>query len=268
MADTKKATTQARTTDTADTDKQPPSTSEPERLPLFYKQPEPLSPERHGAKSLRPLESYGIAANTNALPLNAVEFPLAARHYPIVFTQADPAMPVAVVGLRTDQNLFVSASDGSWADNAYIPAYVRRYPFIFMDGPDDGQYILCVDETSELLVDGEERPLFDGEKPSDVADNALKFCSSFHRQYTLTQAFAQGLAEKDLLMPNQAKVKLPSGEELGLGGFRIVDENKFNGLADEVFLDWRKKGWIGLIYAHFFSGANWAALANRVADRP
>lgn len=239
----------------------------PATLPLFYQNPEPLNPERHGGKSLRPLERYGFSANTNALPLNAVEFPLAARHFPIVFTQRDPAMPVAILGLRTDENLFVAKEDGRWLDDAYIPAYVRRYPFIFMDGPEDGKFILCIDEASELLVDGDERPLFDGTKPTEVAENALKFCSSFHHQYALTQEFSGALAQNDLLVSHQASMTLANGEQVGLGGFRVVDEGRFNALADEVVLEWRKKEWLGLIYVHLMSGANWTALGARTAKR-
>ena len=265
MGDTKS------TADSAETGASPGKPGEdaaPSPLPLFYQRPEPLNPERHGKKSLRPLENYDFAANTNALPLNAVEFPLAARHYPIVFTQREPAMPVAILGLRTDENLFVAKQDGRWLDDTYIPAYVRRYPFIFMDGPEDRNFILCVDEASELLVDGDERPLFEETKPTEIAENALKFCSSFHHQYALTQEFAGALAKNDLLVPHQASMTLANGEQVGLGGFRVVDEGRFNAIADEVVLEFRKKEWLGLIYVHLMSAANWTALGARMAKRP
>ena len=57
--------------------------------------------------------NYGFSRSSNAVPLNAVEFGLAVRHYPIVFTSADPALPVVVLGLRSGQNMFVG-DDGDW----------------------------------------------------------------------------------------------------------------------------------------------------------
>ena len=29
---------------------------------------------------------------------------------------------------------------------------------------------------------------------------------------------------------------------------QVIDEAKFNAMPDEVFLDWRKKGWLALVY--------------------
>ena len=44
-------------------------------------------------------------------------------------------VPVAILGLRGAANQFVN-SEGAWREGKYIPAYVRRYPFILMESPD------------------------------------------------------------------------------------------------------------------------------------
>lgn len=235
-------------------------------LPVFYKDPHPLNAERHAKKSLRKKATFSFAATTNSVPLNAGEFPLAMRHYPIVFTATDPVMAVAVLGLRESENLFVSA-DGQWQRGCYVPAYVRRYPFIFLAGPEGRQFALCLDEGSDLIVDGGEQPFFDAGKPSDVTNRALKFCTVYQGQSELTREFATALDQRGLLIANRADATLKSGEKIALAGFRIVDEKKFNELPDDVFLEWRAKGWLMLIYSHLFSMRDWAELVSGSAER-
>ncbi len=237
------------------------------RLPLFYAQPRPLDAERHAGKSIKPKKSYGFASETNAVPLTAAEFPRAMRHYPIVFASENPATPLAVLGLRNAENLFVG-DDGAWLPGRYIPAYIRRVPFIFLESADKLSYTLCIDEASDFLVEGDDgQPLFVDGKTSDVTDNALKFCSAYQGQSTATQEFVSALDEHDLLAPNQAGVTLNSGEKMSLSGFRVIDEKKLTALPGEKFLDWRERGWLAPIYALMLSNAAWQTLIDLAAQR-
>ena len=232
------------------------------RLPLFYRNPQALSSERHGGKSLAKKPDYSFSKDTNSVPVTAMECSRAMRDYPIVFTTGDPVVPVAVLGMRGAKNQFVE-SDGSWRAGAYIPAYVRRYPFILMESPDRLQFTLCVDEESSLLVDGDEQPLFSGNDPTEVANSALQFCSAYQGQHSFTLEFTAALEKYGLLVENRASVALKSGEQLSLSGFRMVDEQKLTALPDEIFLDWRQRGWIPLIYCHLLSMGNWQSLVER-----
>jgi hypothetical protein len=234
-------------------------------LPVLYRRPMPLDPERHGAMSLKRMTSFPFARKTNSVPLNGVEFPFAMRHYPIVFTAGTQPNPVAVLGVRADKNLFVSEW-GGWTDGLYVPSYVRRYPFIFMEENDGDRLILCVDEATDLLINDSKRPLFADGKPTDVVTHALDFCTEFQAQHAATAEFSRALADHDLLIPNRADLALVSGEKLSLGGFRMVDETRFHALADDVFLEWRKRGWLHLVYCHLMSSINWGRLAD-LADK-
>ena len=129
-------------------------------LPLFYEQPRPLAAGVHDNLSLASNTGFGYAAKTNAVPLVATELPTACRHFPIVFTDGEQPTPVAVLGVRGQENLFVDAQ-GQWRPGTYIPAYVRRYPFIFMENEDRSQYTLCVDEKAAAVVEGRDNPFFD-----------------------------------------------------------------------------------------------------------
>jgi len=248
------------------TETQPSASAQSEPvLPVLYRKPMPLDPLRHGSKSLKRMTDFPFARNTNSVPINGVEFPFVMRHYPIVFTAGERPNPVAVLGVRTDKNLFVNEW-GGWTDGLYVPAYIRRYPFIFMEDTGGERLILCVDEESGLLSDDSKRPLFADDKPTDVVTHALDFCTEFQAQHNATAEFGRALEKHDLLIPNRADISLVSGEKLTLGGFRMVDEARFHALPDDVFLEWRKKGWLHLVYCHLMSSINWGRLAD-LADK-
>eukprot|EP01042_Synura_sphagnicola_P021008 gene21008-26673_t len=55
---------------------------------LFYKSPEPLSPENHGAMGISATAApHAYIAETNVVPLTVAEFPAASLSYPIVFIE-------------------------------------------------------------------------------------------------------------------------------------------------------------------------------------
>jgi len=233
--------------------------------PLFYKFPVALDAGKHAGKSLKTEPDFLFAAQANAISLAISEFSLAARHYPIVFIEADVISPVAVLGLRKDQNLFVG-NTGQWAKDHYIPAYVRRYPFIFAESDDKKQLILCVDEGSGLLIDGDENPLYLDGAPSETLNKALELCKSFQDFHQLTIDFAAALGRAGLLVDQTADASLNSGEKMSLSGFKVVDEEKFNALDDKTFLEWRVKGWLPFVYFHLASMHNWGLLIDRSAE--
>jgi hypothetical protein len=236
------------------------------RWPLFYKQPVPLSIERHGGKSVNLQRRFAFAASTNMVPVNMQEFSRVATAYPIVFTETAPASSIAILGLRQSQNLFVN-DEGTWEGGVYVPAYVRRYPFIFSTGQEEEQLVLCIDEADELIVDGTgaegTQAIYEGEEASEVVKKMLEFCAAFHRQSLATREFVDELEQRDLFRLGTVTISNETGEQFNLRGFRIVDETKFNALPDDAFLEYRRKGWLAAITAHLISVQNLAALGFR-----
>lgn len=238
------------------------------RFPLFYKAPRPLEASRHAKTTLAENLGVGFSENANAIPLNIVEFAIAARHYPLVFSNTEPFLPVAITGLRTGTNAFIDAEGKRWARGCYVPAYVRRYPFILMENAEQQQFILCVDEESGFLSEDSDRRLFgDDAKPSEITNQALEFCRAYHAQYETTQKFVAELAERDLLTDNSTEIRLADDRKIQMQGYKVIDREKFEALPDEVFLDWRKKNWLPVAYAHMTSLSNWPAVLQRAADR-
>ena len=228
-------------------------------IPMFYTSPRPMDRAKDGHLKISRPKHYKFAAKTNAIPVLVDEFPMAAAHYPIVFAAGPHPVPAAVVGLRNDNNMFIDA-EGMWLEGSYLPAYVRRYPFILMDDPEDKQFVLCIDEASDMLAAEGEYALFDGENASDFTKGAMEFCAALRQQGDATDEFVKALQEYGLLTTNDAKIGMPDGTQLQLSGFQIVDAKKFDMLPDNIYLQWRRKGWIGLIYAHLLSSHRWPQL--------
>jgi hypothetical protein len=150
----------------------------------------------------------------------AVEFPMASPDYAIVFAgNAETVTPAVILGVRGNENLFLS-KEGEW-QSKYIPAFVRRYPFVFSSSEDQQTFTLCIDEKFPgLNSEGRGQPLFgeDG-KPSPYVDGVLKFLQEYRGQHSLTQQFCKKLIELELLEPMEAHFTLGSGEKMSLNGF-------------------------------------------------
>ena len=220
-------------------------------LPLFYKAVIPLDSRRHARIRLKHPRNYGYAGGAAAVPVLAEEFARLCGHFPIVFRTGDTPLPLALVGLRENENLFVDSS-GAWDTQAPVPLYVERYPFILMETAELGNYALGFDEGSELLG-SEGIPLFEEGKQTPALTEILRLCTSMKAQADQTEYFAAALQAMDLLVERRAQISVGSNNNVSLSGFSVVDEDRFMKLPDQVWLEWKQSGWVGLIYAHFFS---------------
>ena len=236
--------------------------------PLFYKTPHVLEATRHANLGLKPHASFAFAAEANAIPMNMAEFAQAGVWYPLVFSGRETLAPVAVVGVRPQQNLFVDA-DGAWTAPAYVPAYVRRYPFI-LTRPDvaKDQVLLCVDTGAERVSEEADTKFFAEGKATETTNSALEYCLNFQRQAIATEQVTKVLAEHDLLVERQGTLELPGGtEKLRLTDFKVVDEDRLNALSDAAMAELRKRGALAVAYCQMMSMNNWAKLGHLAAAR-
>jgi hypothetical protein len=245
------------------TEAQPPQAPANSEMPLFYKNPQPLEPSRYPKAGLSPKANYAFSRITNAVAITASEFSSAAFNYPIVFSITAPVVPFAVVGIRDNENLFVSA-DGRWREDAYIPAYVRRYPFIFSEVPNTDRLVLCVDEDSEQYEADSTQPFFIDGKPSENLQRALKFSELFHSQLDETRRFSAWLEENGMLEEKMARAEMANGQSYTMRGFRLINPEKINTLTDVQILELHKKGWLALLYFHLQSLQHWPALSRMI----
>jgi len=228
-------------------------------LPLFYKDPQPVNSQRHAKAGIKESHDFRFARDTNSVPLGADELFVALASYPIVFTQTDPPVPAAVLGVGGDRNAFVD-EEGRWRANTYIPAYIRRYPFIFATGPDKQLY-LAIDEAADSFSPRGGKRLFEDAAPSKITQQARDFCQAFQGQLQIAQALGAALQGAGVLEPKRIDIQRTDGASVSLDGFQVVDEARFDALPDEVFLEWRRSRLLGLVYAHLMSMRRWQTFA-------
>jgi hypothetical protein len=231
-------------------------------MPLFYKSVVALDRNAHARLRVRDPDNFLFTANAPLLPLLTAEFAPIAREYPIVFMNDEGTIiPVALTGMPQGKNLFLNEK-GLW-DARYVPAYVRRYPFVFVETAPE-QFTVCIDSTSSLLNEKEGTPLFESNgEPSAGLQATIKRLGEYQRVMGLTRAFMQRLADAKLLMEANAKADLPDGRSFVWRGFWVVDETRFRDLPEATLKDWFASGELGLIYAHLLSLGNLAELLRR-----
>src|SRR5262245_12819118 len=183
-------------------------------MQLVYESAVPVSKTRHADWSIEAGNDFAFSRKVNAVPLMAVEFPLASAEYAVVFAgNEEGVMPAVILGMREQENLYLGAG-GAWQAK-YIPAFLRRYPFIFSTTDDGKNVVLCLDEGFPgFNREGRGQKLFDGDKPTPYVDNVLKFLQNYQVEFLRTQAFCRKLRELNLLEPMRAEVRLGSGERV------------------------------------------------------
>jgi len=233
---------------------------------LFYSRPEPLSSEVHGKMGVKSMNGpFGFAKIGHAVPLTVGEFPLAALSSPIIFV-GEEKMPIAVMGLNAGDNMFLR-EDGTFEPAVYIPAYIRRYPFVFANDDSAQQMVLCIDRGAEFFAEKDPDLAFfeDNGEPSQYLKNCIEFCNNFEIERQRTTGFVQVLNELDLFETKIAAYTPmnpdgTAGESQRIAEYFGVSEEKLNALSTEKLVEIRGNGALGQIYAHLISLAGWDRL--------
>ena len=197
---------------------------------LFYSKPEPLAVELHKGLGVKRMDGpFGFAKAGHAVPLTVTEFSLAALTGPIIFVGEDKT-PLAVMGLNPNENLFLR-EDGLFEAGVYIPAYIRRYPFVFANDPNAQQSILCIDRAAEFIVEGGDMAFFNEDgTATEYTQGCIEFCNNYEVE-------RQSIAE-----------------------FCGISEAKLNALTQPKLAELRDNGALMQIYAHLISLVGWDRL--------
>ncbi len=247
-----------------------PTTQQPELTGnvLFYKNPQPINPEQHAGLGVKQIDQpYGFLRDAHAVPVTVTEFGMASVSYPIIFV-GEEFTPVAVMGVRAGENLFVR-EDGQLDPDYYIPAFVRRYPFVFANDDQSDRLLLCIDRDAPMVSNQPEVPLFENGQPSAFTQNAIEFCQEFERQRRSTTEFStliKGMGlfeEKSVNFQPRDPQGNPVGEQQKIADYWAIDENKLNALSEQQFNELRANGALGAIYAHMISLLNWQRIIGR-----
>ncbi len=224
-------------------------------LPLLYRDLVPISQQEHGSWRYKTSDSALFLANEHAVPVTVEEFSIVQRFYPIIFSSGDQPVPLALMGLNEGVNTFID-DEGKMIQDAYVPAYVRRYPFLLAKlRPDSDDLSLCVDTTSESIGDYDSGDMiFDGDQPSETTKGILTFCEQFEQAGLRTGAFMEELKALDLLMEGEVSIQTEENTPpFVYRGFQMVSEDKLRDLRGDQLRKMAQSGMLPLIHAHLFS---------------
>jgi len=232
---------------------------------LFYSKPEPLSPELHAGLGVKRMDGpFAFAREGHAVPLAVTEFSLAAVTGPIIFV-GEEKLPLAVMGLNAGENIFLR-DDGLFEAGVYIPAYIRRYPFVFANDSTANQAILCIDRGAEFVVPGGELQFFNSDNtPTEYTKNCIEFCNNYEIERQRTMSFVEMLKELDLFETKTAthtpvNADGTQGETQTIAEFYGISETKLNALPHDKLAELRDNGALMQIYAHLISLVGWDRL--------
>lgn len=235
---------------------------------MIYDNIQPVTSDKHRNYAVN-VQSHDFASELTSVPLLATEIPFASAEYPVIFSAPNEEgehTPLAVVGVSQGENLMLN--EKNQFDARYIPAFIRRYPFVFAGTKESETLTLCVDEDSKALVpDGSSgnRLFDDNGEQTEFLKEMLKFLQDYQQRAEMTKVFCRKLKELDLLEPMQANIEFRNNADsnMSIKGFYTVKREKLKALTDEQALDLFKRDGLELIYAHLNSLSNLNELVER-----
>jgi hypothetical protein len=236
-------------------------------MPLFYRRVVGVSAELHAGLRIDRSVGFAHAAAAQSVPIGLGEMEMVAQHYPILFANGPQPLAVALLGLREGENLFV-LPDGSWRPGAYVPGYVRAFPFLFVENEATKTLYVGMEPDAACLSTEKGQPLFEDGKPTAVLNESIAFCSTLRDNLAAAAAFGRGLAAEGLLEDEEANITFTHGGSARVRGFKVLKPERLDRLADETFLDWRHRAWLAPMYAHLYSMGRWSRLIDLAAPPP
>ncbi|MDY0328290.1 MAG: SapC family protein [Arcobacteraceae bacterium] len=223
----------------------------------MYKNLEVLNKEIHKSSALRELQDASFAKDIISAPLTVAEFFESCKDYPIVFAKEANGewMATAMLGYKEKENLFIN-DENRWESKRYIPAFIRRYPFIFVQQND--QLLLAFDgQLKSEDKENESRKFFkeDGTN-SEFLDSVLKFLNQYQADAKATSEFIKQLDSWELLEEKVATIVNNKNERYNINGFYVVNEEKLKNLSKKKKDDICAKNALPLITAHLISLSN------------
>lgn len=233
---------------------------------LFYKQPEPLSLDKHrdlGAKRVD--KPFQFLLGSHVVPITVNEFGIAACSYPVIFAGPQKT-PLAVMGARGGENVFVQPN-GDVDPEVYLPAFARRYPFVFAADSTNENMLVCIDRAAPMIGENPDLPFFENGEPSKYTQDAIEFLKDFERNRSATEFFVKAIDEAGLFEEKSVSLnqRNQNGEtqQTTIADYFAISEEKLNALPNDKFQDLREKGVLAPAYAHLISLLTWPKIIQR-----
>ncbi|MGB6328200.1 MAG: SapC family protein [Halarcobacter sp.] len=219
----------------------------------MYKNIEILDKEKLKGFKFDEVNTILVAKSIGLIPLGFSEVWTAAHDCPVIINSLDRGEFTAFTGITTELNIYNK-------ENAYIPAFVRTYPFLSVDiKNEEGTFssVISIDNNSQYVSKKKKENIFTKDKQlSENVNSKVETIRELNRQRDISRKIVQELKENDLLIKKDFKVKNNDIEKTFLEEFYIVDVKKLVNIEDSIIASWAKKGWMGIIDAHIKSLSN------------
>lgn len=224
----------------------------------LYRDVAPLDSVRDAELRIQPLQDFAFARELKDCVITADEFAAACHSQPIVFTRGTDGklFAAAVLALPDSGNVFVDESRG-WRDGEYIPAFIRRYPFVPIMG--EGKLALGIDRAYPGLSRESGERLFENGQPTAFTQQVLRFMAEFQAAWDRTLGLVKALDTLGLLEPFQVMARHEQHQQV-LGGLLRVSEARFNALKDKDSLRLIRNSGLKLAVAQMLSLAQFEKL--------
>jgi hypothetical protein len=227
----------------------------------LYQQPTVLSRQKHKNILFTPQKDLSYTQNINSVPINTIEFSAASRELPIMFSKDkdDNYLPIAMLSLENKGHHLLT-DKGVWKTEVYVPAFLRRYPFIL-----SGKGAVCIDAKAPHFADKQTgKPLLtETGEFTPILKGAMTFLNRYEKQGEKTREFADACKAAEILKPCPFKIRQGKGKVLKLDNLYMIDVAKLSKLPAETVVEWHKKGWLALAYAHLNSLSSFQRLLER-----
>ena len=238
---------------------------------MMYQDPQPLTKDKHANFGVKPVDKpFEFMEKSHFMPLTAPEFGSASASFPIIFA-GDDRSPLAVMGIRANENLFVT--DGQFDNHYYMPAFARRYPFVLAGDQENDRFVVCVDEKAGCVTKKDPtQSFFDGDEPSQFTNEAFEFLKQFEQDRRATEQMIARFKELDLFEQKEMNFQgqnadgTPADKQKIADYFAISDE-KLRGLDAKTTKEFMDNGFLSVAYAHMLSLGNWQRLVNMTLAR-
>jgi len=239
---------------------------------MFYSNPQPLNKEKHGKFGVTAVNNpFEFMAKQHFVPLTAQEFGSAAASYPVVFA-GDEKNPIAIMGIRGEENLFVT-NEGLFEQDYYMPAFARRYPFVLANDPGNERFVVCVDEDASCVTSKKPtQAFFEGDEATQFTQEAFQFLQNFERDRQSTVQMVAKLKEldlfelKDMHFQGQNADGSPA-ERQKIAEYYAVTDERLKKLPEATLKELADSGILAAVYAHMISLGNWQRLVNMTLRR-
>lgn len=225
----------------------------------MYTDMQVLNQEKHQKLRIMAVDKYNFANKLLSTPISLFEVGNIAREYPIVFP-VGAKIPHALFGMEKEHNNYVDKG-GRWIAK-YIPASIRHYPFKLAPIPskDDQSktnFALVYDAASGLFNEKKGDPIYNADHSlTDAVKPYIALLELLASREAATKNTVKLIEDLGILVDKPLVVKDEKGNEKGLSGVRVIDEQKFNALPGKAMNELRTSGALRLIYAHFISLGN------------